>query len=270
MTSKSVESAVVNCHTILLDIQRYNNDRRIYPAWNKIIDRLLVNSLDLNNAYSELHKKLNNHPHALRTVFERLVHLTASFNPGEIGGKRRKNKDLESLNTKIEKTANSLSLLLQQKEALKEREGFSCSGDSSVLRLIMNASNTNGHFNTFVRDNLQQLEGRYDSKYWPELSECLDVLANDIANSHIESIDPIVEAQISKNKAGTLTHFVEAFFEVIDENRSAHYGHVPNDFSLTDSCFATLVNYSLDLEPSELIGSDFIKTIRFRMKFNIH
>ncbi|WP_343597678.1 hypothetical protein [Acinetobacter sp.] len=271
MTLNPANDAVESCHEILLEIQAYNNDNDIYSTWDKVINRLLVNnSVDLKKAYSELHEKLNNHPNALKALLEGLIHLAASFSPEQIGQEREKKKNIENLNKKIEKTARLLSSLLQRKNALKEQGGFSCSGDSSVLKLIMNASNINGHFNTFVRDKLQQLEGQYDSKYWPRLSECLDVLANDIVNSHVESSDSIVEAQISKTKAGTLTHFVEAFYEVINDNRSVNYGHIPNDFNLTDSSLATLVNCSLGLDLSELKGSEFIKTIRSRVKTNTH
>lgn len=266
MALKLESGAVVSCHGVLSSIQDYNNDKKIYPSWNVVINRLLIHSVDLEKAYSELYEKLNKHPHALNKVLESLVRLSASFCPEKIRLEREKKQDIERLNKEIENAATLLSSLLQKKNELTSTGGFMCSGDSSVLSLIMAASGNNGHFDTHVKGKIAQLEYQYDSKYWPELSACLAVLANDMANSYVESTDPIIEGQINKTRAGTLTHFVEAFLEVIDENRSANYGFVPNDFSLTDSSLATLVNCSLGLDPSELKGSEFIKNVRSRVR----
>lgn len=47
------------CENILIDEKRYNTERGILPSEDAVIDRLLTRSLDLKQAYGELHEKLS-------------------------------------------------------------------------------------------------------------------------------------------------------------------------------------------------------------------
>lgn len=47
-------------------------------------------------------------------------------------------------------------------------------------------------------------------------------------------------------------------------NRVTNIGFIPDDFSLTDSSLATLVNCGLGLEVEDLIDASFVKRYRQR------
>ncbi|WJN48613.1 hypothetical protein [Pseudomonas asiatica] len=58
--------------------------------------------------------------------------------------------------------------------------------------------------------------------------------------------------------------FLKAFEAGLERNRVSNNGLIPNDFSLTDSSMASLVNCGLKLEVDDMVGAEFVKRFRQR------
>ena len=63
-----------------------------------------------------------------------------------------------------------------------------------------------------------------------------------------------------------LADFLKAFEANLAVNRVRRHGRIPNNFSLSDSAMASLVNCALELEVHELIDSSFVKRFRQRQR----
>lgn len=105
----------------------------------------------------------------------------------------------------------------------------------------------------------------HDFKYWPALSEVVQAIGADAEMAEVTANDPVTAAATESRKSGR-SDFVKAFLARVDDNRVRECGFIPNDFSLTDSGLASLVNCGLDLAFDELVDGDFIKRFRQRQR----
>ena len=116
-----------------------------------------------------------------------------------------------------------------------------------------------------MKEDVDRLQYQYDLKYWPQLSEVVHAIGTDAERAEVTATDPATAAATESRKSGR-SDFVRALLARLDDNRVRECGFIPNDFALSDSGMASLVNCGLDLASDELVDADFIKRFRQRQR----
>ncbi len=251
------------CEAILREDINYNIEHAILPSEIAVARRLLGRRTELRDAYAELHGKLQHVPRALQAFFGLVLSTAAFWNPQEIAQARAARDELVKVNRAICAHASELAQLLQQRSDIQNTSGFSTETHYHVLGVTIAAAAENYLFDSYVRPTLDALRSQFDLKYWPDLSTCLQVIADDAAKAAPQALDPQTAAATSASRA-SLADFVKALFAAIEENGAHNHGPLPPAFRVTDSTLASLVNCSLDLAPEDLVDSTYLKRLRQR------
>lgn len=126
-----------------------------------------------------------------------------------------------------------------------------------------------GHyrFEHWVKEPLDSLCSEFDLKYWPDLDDLLNALAQDAAGAEIVATDPLTRAATECGRAGLAAVF-RALLAGIEEQKGASDPSWPADFRPTDATLATLISAALNLGPEELVGAECVKRLRQRYRDN--
>lgn len=240
------------------------NDR-ILPSEVAIIDRLLYRRLELVDAYEELFQKLNIHPQALHVFFDQLLSVAAFWNPEANLEARRDRSRLSEVNSLIGAKAAELAELVDERTELKNQSGFSCDTYYHPIDLIHAAAKQNYSYEHWVKDQLQQITGQFDLKYWPSIGEVLRALAEDATQAKPRPHDAVTEAGTEGNRAALADTF-RAFFVALDEAGARNFGFLPRGFDLTDRSVASLLSCALGLDEVQTVDSAYVKRLRQRQR----
>jgi len=263
MNSPKPMTAQQICESILLEGKRYNIEHDIWPSKNAVVDRLLARGLELKEAYEELHEKLPPPSPALKVFLDLLLSSAAFCNPEQITKARTARNDLVGVNQQISRKATELAELLARRSDLNNTSSFRSSTHYHVCDVIEAASENNHLFKFYVKERLDALTGQFDLKYWPSLSDVLQVIAVDAEQASIEATDPLTDAATSASRPSR-ADFLKALFAAIEENSAEHYGLLPSDFKLNDRTLASLTNCGLNLGPDDLVDDAYMKRFRQR------
>lgn len=253
------------CDQLLCARKQYNLEHSILRSHNVVIDRLLARKLELREAFSDLHKKLHQHPHALDTFFGVLLDATAFWGPERNVKARAERAELERINVQIAGLGEGLASLLRRRDQLHNHSGFRSNTCYHIGDVIKVAGEHNGHFTMYLEEELELLQARYDLKYWPLLDACIEAIAEDARNAVIEASDPLTEAATDASRS-SLADYFKALFVAIAENTKAQHGWIPNNFRPSDSSLASLANCALDLVDDELLDGSYVKRLRQRLR----
>ncbi len=263
MLSPQTATPQAICETLLKDGKSYNIEHHILPSENAVADRLLSRSLELKEAYTELHEKLHPRPPALKVFLDLLLSTAAFWSPEKIAEARSARSNLADVNRQIASKAAELAGLLERRSDLHNTSGFSSNTHYHVCDVIEAASEGNYLFESYVKDRLGALTGQFDLKYWPSLSQFLQVIASDAQHAGMEATDPLTAAATAAARPSR-ADFFKALLAAIDENSADNYGLLPKGFKPTDNTLATLANCVLDLGPDDLVDSAYVKRFRQR------
>lgn len=261
-----MNSSTYTCEKILKEGINYNLAHKILPSEIAIAHRLLSCGTELQDAYNELYSKLGSHPFALKIFLQLLLSTAAFWNPDKIQNSRTARNDLVTINQKIAIKAAELAKLLEKRDNLHNTSAFSDNTHYHICDVIEAASQQNFHYQTYLKETLDALHHQFDLKYWPSLSECVQVLASDAAKADTTAIDPVTAAATAAARSSK-ADFFRALFSSIEENRNEKYG-LPLEFKLSDRTTATLGNCVLDLGSEELVDDVYIKNLRHREREN--
>lgn len=253
------------CEQILREGKAYNVERNILPSENAIAERLLARRLELAEAYEEVHSKLHGHDGALPAFLGLLLSTAAFWNPEKIEEARSARADLAKVNRQIAQMAADLAGLLDQRFELHNTSSFSSDTHYHVCAVIEAAAARNHLFRSYVREPLKGLRARYDLKYWPTLSDCLQAVASDAEAAAPIPSDPLTAASTTASRP-SLADFFKALFASMEENSTGNHGQLPDGFKLTDDTLASLVNCALDLAVDDLVDGPYVKRLRQRAR----
>ena len=251
------------CEDLLREEKRYNREHHILPSESAVADRLLNRGIEMKPVYEELYGKLHTHPPALLCFLGLVLSAAAFWNPEKIQEARTARDELANTNRQIARKAGELGTLLERRSELHNTSGFSSDTHYHVCAVIEDASQHNGLFGPYVQDRLAALRGQFDLKYWPSLSEFIEVLASDAENAIMDATDPLTAAATAATRPSK-ADFFKALFAAIEENSAGNYGQLPKGFKLTDRALASLGNCALDLGPDDLVDDAYIKRFRQR------
>ena len=259
MDVKGRATAIDVCENILREDFKYNEENGTWRSINRIIESLLGRTTELADVYVELHATLAEQPRALSSFFDVFTTTVYSWNPGKIKEAREDREKLTELNERIAK----VSELLSRRTEVKEMSSFSSDTYYHIMDVVEDASEDNGLFRSYLKKKLDNLTYQYDLKYWPSITKVVAQIGVNAAIAATVSSDSAASAATEARRPG-LADFLKAFEEELNKNREENIGLIPNDFSLTDSSMASLVNCGLGLKIEELIESTFVKRYRQR------
>ncbi|OMO19647.1 hypothetical protein BH581_05720 [Vibrio splendidus] len=257
------KSAVKRCEEFLVNDRAYNVENDIWASVVEITDRLLARRAEMTVVYKELDE---NYEQSHINVFLDIVMSTAAFwNPKAANEYRAQKKHLIETNAEIAKVAEKLAALLAKRKELNNSSNFHSNSHCSIVDVIDNASQFNGHYKGFLKQPLESLSGQYDLKYWPGLSEVVSEIGKDAKSSEVYSSDSWTEAATSSQRS-SVADFFRALFAAIEENSERINGLLPLSFKLTDNSLSIVANCALNLDPEEVIDGQIVKGIRQRLR----
>jgi hypothetical protein len=260
----SPEIAREICETLLRAARSDRVEKAILPSEVEVIDRLLGRGLELDKAYDELRSKLYAHPPALEVFFDLLLSTAAFWNPEANLEARKGRARLIEVNRHIGEKATELASLLNERTGLKNHSGFSCDTHYHPVHVIHAAAEKNYSYQHWVKEKLKSITGQFDLKYWPSVSEFVQVIADDAARATPKPHDAVTAAGTEGPRAGLVGTF-KAFFVALEDSSERNYGLLPRAFELTDGSVASLMSCALGLDPDD-VDSDYVKRLRQRQR----
>lgn len=165
---------------------------------------------------------------------------------------------LTELNRGIMTEAAKLAAMLTEQQEIMERNAFLLERTTHIVDMIDEASASNGHYCSFLREPLDALRSRFDGKYWPSLPQVLQVAARETTEAEFMYQS---ERAIVDGRGGAVPDYLRELFECIETARTSPWG-LPAGFILSDASLAALVTVSLDTDD---ISSDRVKMLRHRL-----
>ncbi len=263
MDSTKTNDAVKLCEDILRKTHKENTERNIWPSANVVIDRMLERRLELKDVYCELQAKLHDIPYGIWTFFDSILGVTVVWHPDAISEQRASRERLAEINSWIEKLANELADLIDERTEISCDSGFSSDSRYHIGDVLEEAGESNHLFGFWLKEPLGQLKSEFGLKYWPEISDVVRALAADARLVEVKASNPITEAATSA-KRSSRSDFVRALYVALAERTERDNDRLPNLFRLTDSSMASLLNCLLNLEADEMIDGPYIKRFRQR------
>ena len=246
---------------ILKTKRQYNSDHGIWPSENKVIDRLLERSVEMQSLYGELRANLDENQ--LENLWDALLGVATLWTPESSRALREDQKSLTKINEDIAKLARDLAELMRERYEISERTGFISYEDYHVVDWIDRAAKDNYLYRSYVQENLQNLSTRFDLKYWPRTSEVVDAVADFASEAEIYVNNEWTEELISSPKSSK-ADYLRVLLKAIDDRKTQgpplHL--LPVNFKMSDSALATFINCSLDLSPDEMVAAEYVKRSR--------
>ncbi|WP_018097626.1 hypothetical protein [Sinorhizobium meliloti] len=242
---------------------RFNNGSSILPTETTICRRLLDRRPELADACDELWAKLDQNRFFLSVFTDGFLGAAAVWNPQKMVDARLQRDRLEKVNERISVISFELADLLRERSDLHDHSGFASETHYHVVEVINDAARQDHRFNSYVREPLKHLRGQFDLKYWPSLPDIVSALAADAAQARTVAHNALTAAGTASSRP-SLTDFFRAWFEFIEENSDGR--HLPCQFKLSDASYASLANCALDLGPNKIVGAEYVKRLRQRIR----
>ncbi|QWP77225.1 hypothetical protein J5226_02130 [Lysobacter sp. K5869] len=240
-----------------------NNAAGIAFSESRVATHLLGRGGEMEAVYEEIYPQLCRDGVAYKIFLNCLLWSGAYMHPDNIAKERSDRAVLQEVNLKIQKHAEALAVLLDQRSGLHNRSGFSSETLYDICEIIEQASECNGRFQSFLKGPLAALRMQFDLKYWPSPADCIRVLSKDAADARIAPSDPVTEAA-TRSKRASKADFIRGMLEHIEENRGDYYGRLPRKFTLSCEAIATIANVLLSLHGDELVDAVYVKNLRHR------
>jgi len=255
-------SSKKNIISFLKNERSYNLEKNILKSEVLVINRLLDNEFLAIDFYEEICEKLSDHQ--WKALVSQVLSLAAFWDPESINELKNVKKELQYINVEIGLAAEKLSILIKQREELSEK-GFNSYDCYHIVELMDRAASNNYLYEWYVQKKLIPLRSQFSLKYWPEIGDIIQELANDANNTSVEAIDSITIAATSSVKS-SITDFFRVLYEGLDEMKHSNYGDLPNNFCLSDKATASMVNSILPLREEDMVESSYVKRARQRLR----
>jgi hypothetical protein len=182
------------------------------------------------------------------------------FNQDTIARKRHAQKELTKLHEDIPALAFRLSAMLRRQQELFETEDFSPDEYLDCVGMISRAGKNNGHFTSWLQEELEVLDHKYDGKYWPSLSQMIDAIGEFEESLSLPS-QGFLPDEVLAGRASHIKDFVLGFDADVK-----HVHQIPRSFSFSNSAVATIANVVMVLPVDSLATSDAVRVVRNRYR----
>lgn len=260
-------SATELCETFLRSEIKDCEEKGILRSEVVVARRLLSRSLELKEAYSEIDQQLSHRPHAVETCLKAILYTTAQWNPQKLATARDDRKQLDAVNRLIAEKAAELSELLEKRSRLNNSSRFHSETHFDICEVIDAASRHNYLFQSYVREELMALSGRFDMKYWPSLADVVKALSTDAGQATSEASDPMTMVGTEARRSSQ-ADYIKALFRAFKDITVGLSGFLPASFSLSDAAYAAIASCALDLVDDDILDADYVKRLRQREREN--
>jgi hypothetical protein len=246
------------------DIQR-NAEKGILPTETAVARRMLARGDDLEGFYEAIYPMLNHDGITWKNLLTVVLTTGAYWSPEKIAALRAARKALEALNQEIADHALRLAEMLERRDELHNHSGFVDETHCAIYDVIDEAAAHNGHYASYLKEELAKLSGRYDLKYWPDLADCVRIIGVDARRTRVTAVNARTEAATSSSRPSK-ADFLRALLTAFEQIRGTGQGSIPPSFELPNAALSNLVNVLLDLPADELVGDEYIKLQRHRYR----
>ncbi len=257
------KTATEICENFLENDRANNIENNISGSVVIITNRLLSRTYEMTTVYEELIDLYEQHH--VETFLDIVLSVATYWNPDEAREYRQQKKRLTDINIEIGNVAKKLAELLKRRSDLSNNSNFDSNTYYSIVNVIDNASEHNGHYRSFLKQPLQRLRGQYDGKYWPTLYDIVDEISRDAFRAEVTADDSWTYAATSSQRP-SVADFFRALFVAIEEKISMYNSLLPIDFKLSDNSLSLIANCALDLPLEDMIDSSNVKCIRQRLR----
>lgn len=252
-------STVKDIEKYLLEEKTSNEEKKILPSNNKIIDRYLKRSSHMRYVYNELLQKLPDEVD-WRWIMVKMIEVPAEWSPEKNKQVRDRQHQLVDINRKIAKKARDLSNLLLARTQLSNAYALHSSDDYEITQWVERAAELSQEdhksylFKKYLKPEFTKLKS-FDLKYWPSLDELTLAIAVFAEEANVQAYDELTLAALSKRQNANTT-LVRAFLQSMQ--------NLPFDFSYSDESISITLNCALDLDPEnqQEISPEAIREIR--------
>ena len=247
--------------SILIEIKKNNIEKQILPSENRVIDHLLNRSIEMKSLYDELERKLTRPQQEI--LWDALLGAATFWNPESSRALREDKKKLQKLNSDIAKHATKLAQLIREREEICETTGISAYEDYDFLHWVHKAGEDNHLYQSYIQQGIQALSGRYDLKYWPEPYAVVEAIGQFANDAEVYENNSWTEELLSSPKH-SMADYLRVIIKAIDD-RKYHLppeNILPTDFRMSDNALATIINCTLNLEPEDMVSTEYIKRSR--------
>lgn len=259
----TTDIATEKCEKILKDSKSYNIEHSILPSANAVIERLLSNRENMKAFYNELYESLSDQQ--ISFFLDVVIRCTAFWNHENAATSRLDKKDLINTNKEIGKLAKELVALLEKREDLHNHSGFYSNTHYSIADMILDASKNNYLFEGYIKDPLDQLNARFDLKYWPTISDVVMELSKDAERAEVMASDTLTDVSTTSSRPSKVD-FLRALILSINENKERAFGLIPSHFELSNKSYAEVMNCALGLSPDDLVDAGYVKREKQRQR----
>lgn len=235
------------------------------PVWNStwpVIERLIARHEEMAPVYSELEER-GIAGQRLWVLLEQCI-FAGDFGTADNHALLRADyRELQSIGNEIPLLSRRLATLLRRRCDILNRSGaFSVNTQTRVTGYIDAAGCGNALYQSWIKPELAALD-RFDLKYWPEMADVLQALAEEAAE--LSCRDEATKAIVSARRASLTDFFRELFSNLHEVSDGSPWG-LPVRLKLSDSSMATLSNIICDLSTDEMIGEEYVKRARQRLR----
>jgi hypothetical protein len=243
-------------------IQR-NTELNIWPSQIAVAERLIERRTEMADVYVELVQSFGNDHTSLYKFFDIILGTTVVWNPNFISINRVSRNRLVEINEEIGRHALHLSELLDERDKIHNSSAFRDNTFCSICDVIEAASENNNRFKSSLKQPLQELQHRFDGKYWPCLGDVLRAISVDADYAEIEPSNPIT-AKATSSKRPSKSDFARGLLAAITQITDENDGRTPHNLKFFDNALSSLVNCTFNLGGNELTDAVYIKNLRQR------
>ncbi|MFC4701520.1 hypothetical protein ACFO4O_15265 [Glaciecola siphonariae] len=230
-----------------------------------VIERILDRFDELTPLWVELNSKLSFN--ARYDFIDCVLGLIIFAKPDSFIEARQVAKELHAINTDIANTAGHLADLLSSQSEMSESSGFTSDIYYSIKDPINDAANTaqNYLFESYPKEKLNQLFGRYDLKYWPSLPQIIRAIADNANQADVYANNEITSVGTQSQRASSVD-CIRAFYTALG-NFTVHDSRmVEKVMTFPNPAIVGLLNIVYDWKDEEILSDEQLKNYKSRIK----
>ncbi|MBV7297717.1 hypothetical protein [Enterovibrio paralichthyis] len=245
-------------------------ENKIWNSWHPVIERALERHDEMASIYQEIMEvpgfegdflvqfdKRHIGNSALQLTLETFWYSKKQYDKEAVAEKRGNQKELAMLHERMQEHALNLAADIRLYNEILEQGGYEHESYVSVVELIDLASEGNGHYDFYLKDELESLRYQFDGKYWPKTVDLVQALAEHYSYAPIPRSTELPSA-VMEGRQARIKDYVLAVDRDLQSNRQ-----IPS-FKLSHSSMATLVNVVLDIPVDEMVSGETVRQIRHR------
>lgn len=250
----------------LNDELEYRKEKEVLPSEQAVINRLLERHEEMRPVYEWMLKNLyikkwDINKYQWQVLLDVLINTAAFSSPDKMKKKRDALYDARQTLVDISDKAEELASLMDKYIDMRERYCLTCpAGFSDPLDLLNSTATVgpSGNLNCFqyrsmVKDKIDDLRYRFDTRYYPSVSEMLEYISA-AAYEHVVEADDRIDRVVLEHRKTSAADVYRAFYALISDN--THLRYLPSEFKMPQELVATAITCALGLDVGNITAGN--------------